>query len=194
MSQLFTWGGQNTGVSALASFLPKNTQDWSPLEWTGWISLQSKGLSRVFSNGPLGKHKIGYSFLQSSPCLDYVCVFSSLLLSSITILSWVNSVNSLVYILSYADWQAFICLPKWDHTAHIILRSSFQNIMDIPLLFHFKIFIYLAVLGLSCSIPDQGSNPVPLHWECKVSATGPTTREVPPLLTLIAKNRYILTS
>ena len=50
MSQLFTWGGQSTGVSALASFLPKNTQGWSPLEWTGWISLQSKGLSRVFSN------------------------------------------------------------------------------------------------------------------------------------------------
>ena len=50
MSQLFAWGGQSTGVSALASFLPKNTQGWSPLEWTGWISLQSKGLSRVFSN------------------------------------------------------------------------------------------------------------------------------------------------
>ena len=47
MSQLFSWGGQSIGVSALASFLPKNTQDWSPLEWTGWISLQSKGLSRV---------------------------------------------------------------------------------------------------------------------------------------------------
>ena len=50
MSQLFTWGGQSTGVSALAWFLPKNTQDWSPLELTGRISLQSKGLSRVFSN------------------------------------------------------------------------------------------------------------------------------------------------
>ena len=49
MSQVFTWGGQSTGVSALASFLPKNTQSWSPSEWTGWISLQSKGLSRVFS-------------------------------------------------------------------------------------------------------------------------------------------------
>ena len=46
-SQPFTWGGQSTGVSALASFLPKNTQGWSPLEWTGWIALQSKGLSRV---------------------------------------------------------------------------------------------------------------------------------------------------
>ena len=42
MSQLFAWGGQSTGVSASASFLPKNNQDWSPLEWTGWISLQSQ--------------------------------------------------------------------------------------------------------------------------------------------------------
>ena len=51
MSQLFfVWGGQSTGVSALASFLPKNTQGWCPSEWTGCISLQSKGLSRVFSN------------------------------------------------------------------------------------------------------------------------------------------------
>ena len=57
MSQLFTWGGQSTGVSALASFPPKNTQDWSPLEWTGWISLQSKGLSRVFSNTTVQKHR-----------------------------------------------------------------------------------------------------------------------------------------
>ena len=57
MSQLFTSGGQRTGVSALASFLPKNTQDWSPLEWTGWISLQSMGLSRVFSNTTVQKHQ-----------------------------------------------------------------------------------------------------------------------------------------
>ena len=57
MSQLFTWGGQSTGVSALASFFPKNTQGWSPLEWTGWISLQTKGLSRVFSNTTVQKHQ-----------------------------------------------------------------------------------------------------------------------------------------
>ena len=57
MSKLFAWGGQSTGVSALASFLPKNTQDWSPLEWTGWISLQPKGLSRVFSNTTVQKHQ-----------------------------------------------------------------------------------------------------------------------------------------
>ena len=57
MSQLFTWGGQSTGVLALASFLPKNTQDWSPLEWSSWIFLQSKGLSRVFSNTTVQKHQ-----------------------------------------------------------------------------------------------------------------------------------------
>ena len=57
MSQHFTWGGQSIGVSALASVLPMNTQDWSPLEWTGWISLQSKGLSRVFSNTTVQKHQ-----------------------------------------------------------------------------------------------------------------------------------------
>ena len=57
MSQLFAWGGQSTGVSALASFLPKKSQGWSPWEWTGWISLQSKGLSRVFSNTTVQKHQ-----------------------------------------------------------------------------------------------------------------------------------------
>ena len=57
MSQLFTWGGQSTGVSALASCLPKKSQGWSPSEWTSWISLQSKGLSRVFSNTTVQKHQ-----------------------------------------------------------------------------------------------------------------------------------------
>jgi len=57
MSQLFPSGGQNIGVSASTSILPMNTQDWSPLGWTGWISLQSKGLSRVFSNTTVQKHQ-----------------------------------------------------------------------------------------------------------------------------------------
>ena len=65
MSQLFAWGGQSTGVSALASFLPKNTQGWSPLEWTSWISLQSKGLSRVFSNTTVQKHQFFSAQLSS---------------------------------------------------------------------------------------------------------------------------------
>ena len=57
MSQLFTWCGQSTGVSASASVLPMNTQDWCPLGWTSWISLYSKGLSRVFSNTTVQKHQ-----------------------------------------------------------------------------------------------------------------------------------------
>ena len=57
IGQLFSWGGQSIGASALASVLPMNTQDWSPLGWNGWISLQSKGLSRVFSNTTVQKHQ-----------------------------------------------------------------------------------------------------------------------------------------
>ena len=57
MSQLFGWGGQSTGVLGLASFLPKNTQDWSPLGWAVWISLQFKRLSRILSNTTVQKHQ-----------------------------------------------------------------------------------------------------------------------------------------
>ena len=57
VSQLFSWGGQSIRVSASASVLPMNIQDWSPLGWTNWISLQSKGLSRVFSNTTVEKHQ-----------------------------------------------------------------------------------------------------------------------------------------
>ena len=60
---VFAWGGQSTGLSALPSFLPKKSQGWSPSGWTGWISLQSKGLSRVFSNTTVQKHQ----FLGAQP-------------------------------------------------------------------------------------------------------------------------------
>ena len=75
MSQLFAWGGQSTGVSASASILPMNTQDWSPLEWTGWISLQSKRLARVFSNTTAQKHQFFGSQLYS-PTLGMVFFIS----------------------------------------------------------------------------------------------------------------------
>ena len=68
MSQRFTWGGQSTGISVLASFLPKNTQDWSPLERMGWISLQSMGLSRVFSNTTVQTHQ----FFGTEPTLTSI--------------------------------------------------------------------------------------------------------------------------
>ena len=65
MSQLFAWGGQSTGASALASFLPKKSQGWSSSEWTGWISLQSKGLLRVFSSTTVQKHQFFSAQLSS---------------------------------------------------------------------------------------------------------------------------------
>ena len=65
MSQLFASGGQSIGVSASTSVLPMNTQDWSPLGWTGWISFQFKGLSRVFSNTTVQKHQFFSTQLSS---------------------------------------------------------------------------------------------------------------------------------
>ena len=65
ISQLLAWGGQSIGVSASTSLLPMNTQDWSPLGWTGWISLQSKGLSRVFSNTTVQKYQFFSAQLSS---------------------------------------------------------------------------------------------------------------------------------
>ena len=77
MSHLFTSGGQRIGVSASTSVLPMNTQDWSPLGWTGWISLQSKGLSSVFSNTTVQKHH----FFSAQPPLYYFLIPVSFLLS-----------------------------------------------------------------------------------------------------------------
>ena len=72
MSQLFTSGGQSIGISASASVLPMNTQDWTPLGWTGWVSLQSKGLSRVFSNTTVQKHQFFSTQLSSQPTLTSI--------------------------------------------------------------------------------------------------------------------------
>ena len=72
VSQLLAWGGQSTGVSASASVLPMNTQDWFPLGWTGWVSLQSKGLSRVFSNTTVPKHQFFCAQRSSQPTLTSI--------------------------------------------------------------------------------------------------------------------------
>ena len=76
MSQLFTSAGQSIGVSASTSVFPMNTQDWSSLGWTGWISLQSKGLSRVFSNTTVQKHQF-FGTQPSSQSNSYIHTFSS---------------------------------------------------------------------------------------------------------------------
>ena len=71
MSQLFSWGNQGIGISASTSVLPMNTQDWSPLGWTGWIFLQSKGLSRVFYNTTVQKHQF-FGAQLSSPSNSHI--------------------------------------------------------------------------------------------------------------------------
>ena len=78
MSQLFTSGDQSTGVSASASVFPVNIQDWFPFRWTGWISLQSKGLSRVFSNTTVHKHQ----FFCAQPSLSPIKLWLFLLYDS----------------------------------------------------------------------------------------------------------------
>ena len=72
MSQFFEWSGQSIGVSASASVLPMSTQNWAPLGWTGWISLQSKGLSRVFSNTTVQKHQFFGTQLSSQSTLTSI--------------------------------------------------------------------------------------------------------------------------
>ena len=93
MSQLFTWGGQSIGVSALASVLPMNIQNWSPLGWTGWTSLQSKGLSRVFSNTTVQKHQFFSAQFSSQSTIGYYTLLIH------TTLDWTQ--NSCVEALSH---------------------------------------------------------------------------------------------
>ena len=98
MSQLFAWDGQSTGVSALASFLPKNTQDWSPLGLTGLLSLQSKGLSRVFSNTTVQKHQFfsaqlslwSNSHIHITPEKNYSATIHGVTKSSTWLRDWVE--------------------------------------------------------------------------------------------------------
>ena len=103
MSQLFTWGGQSIGVSASASFLPKNTQDWSPLGWTGWISLQSKGLSRVFSNTTEQKHQFFGAQLSSQSNFSYPHMTTGKGIA-LTRRTFVGKVISLLWIC-YLGWS-----------------------------------------------------------------------------------------
>ena len=96
MSQYFTSGGQSTGVSASASDLPMNIQDWFPLGWTGWISLQSKGLSRVFSNTTVQKHQFSMLSFLYSPTITPIPMGKTIALTRWT---FVGKVKSLFFKL-----------------------------------------------------------------------------------------------
>ena len=100
VSQLFAWGVQSTGVSALASLLPKKSQGWSPSECTGWISLQSKGLSRVFSNTTVQKHQF---FGAQLFIFYYLLLLLFLLYNIILVLPYIN-MNPL---------PVYMCSPSW---------------------------------------------------------------------------------
>ena len=120
MSQLFAWGGQSIGVSASASVLPMNTQDWTPLEWTGWISLQSKGLSRVFSKASILRCSAFFTLQLSHPYMTagktialtrrtFVGKVMSLLLNTlsrlvITFLPRSKHINFMAAITIYSDF------------------------------------------------------------------------------------------
>ena len=116
-SQLFTRGGQRTGVSALASVLPMNTQDWSPLGWTGWISLQSKGLSRVFSNTTVQKHQSKtfgvVNKAEIDVFLEHSCFF--------------DDPADISNLISGSSAFSKTSLNIWKFSVHILLKPGLEN-------------------------------------------------------------------
>ena len=117
--QLFTRGGQSTGVSALASFLPKKSQGWSPSEWTGWISLQSKWFSRVFSNTTVQKHQF-FSTQPSSQSNSHIHTWNS---------KWIRDLNVRPETIKLLEENIGKTLSDINHSR--ILYDPPPRIMDI---------------------------------------------------------------
>ena len=134
MSQLFAWGGQSTGVSALASFLPNNTQGWSPLWWTGWISLQSKGLSRVFSNTTVQKHQFFGAQLSSH---RGVHIFSNLIIWGTSILFCIRATAPIYIPTKCAQGLLFLHIFTNAVISCLFDKPSWQVWSDISLWFQF---------------------------------------------------------
>ena len=131
MSQLFAWGGQSIGVSASASVLPMNTQDWSPLGWTGWISLQSKGLSRVFSNTTVQKHQFFSAQLSLIVQLShpYMTTGETIILTRQTFISKVMSLlfNMLSYFVIAFLPRSKCLLISWLQSPSTVIFGAPQN-------------------------------------------------------------------
>ena len=109
MSQLFTSGGQSIRVSASASVFPMNIQDWFPLGWIGWISLQSKGLSRVFSNTTVQKHQFFGTKLSSQSNSPYMTTGKTIALASWT---FVGKIMSLLFKMLFRLIVTFLPRSK----------------------------------------------------------------------------------
>ena len=129
MSQLFTSSGQSIGVSASTSVLPMNTQDWSPLGWTGWISLQSKELSRVFSNTTVQKHQF-FGTQISSPCNSHIHTWLLEKLQPWLRWTFVDKVMSLLFNLLSRLVIAF--LPRNKRLLISWLQSPSEVILEPP--------------------------------------------------------------
>ena len=129
MSQLFAWGGQSTGVSALAPFLPKNTQGWSPSERTGWIYLQSKGLTRVFFTTTVQEHQI-FSAQLSSQSNSHIHTWPLGKTIALTRQTFVGKVMSLLFNMLSRLLITFP--PRSKHLLISWLQSSSAVILEPP--------------------------------------------------------------
>ena len=128
MSQLFAWGGQSIGVSASTSALPMNTQDWSGLGWTRWISLQSKGLSGVFSNTTVQKHQFfGTQLSSQSNSHPYMTTGKTIALTRWT---FVRKVMSLLFNMLSRLVKTF--LPRSKRLLISWLQSPSAVILEPP--------------------------------------------------------------
>ena len=126
MSQLFASGGQSIGVSASTSVLPMNTQEWSPLGWTGWISLQSKGLSRIFSKTTIQKHQFFSSaFLIVQLSHSYMTTGKTIALTRWT---FVGKVMSLLF--NKLSRLVITFLPRSKHLLISWLQSPSAVILE----------------------------------------------------------------
>ena len=125
----FAWGGQSTEVSALASVLPRNTQNWSPLEWTGWISLQCKGLSRVFPNTTVQKHQF-FGAQLSSQSNSHIHTWLPEKTIALTGRTFVGKVMSLLFNMLSRLVTTF--LPRSKHLLIPWLQSPSVVILEPP--------------------------------------------------------------
>jgi len=174
MSQLFTWGGQSTGVSVLASFLPKKSQGWSPSEWTGWIFLQSRGLSRVFSNITVQKHQFFgaqlssqsnshiHTWLLEKPYISiYIVVVQSFSCVQFFVTPWTAACQA---SLSFTSSKSLLKLMSIDlvmPSNHLILC---RPLLLLPSIFSsIRVFSNESALGISGRSIGASSSVLPMN-------------------------------
>ena len=129
MNQLFASGGQSIGVSASTSVLPMNTQDWSPLGWTGWISLQAKGLSRVFSNTTVQKHQFFSTQLSFIVQLSHPYMTTG---KTIALTRWTFVDRAMSLLLNILSRLVIAFLPRRKRLLISWLHSSSAVILEPP--------------------------------------------------------------